>query len=287
MGYWQEARYWVINLIPAALWLCSYLSAAWIRSTTRPSVSVFALPRADNLLIGGLPHRWLGDNPIAAFDLFAAGPYMFHAALPVIFLPWLAINESRENMASFCRAFGWMNLVSVATQISLPTAPPWFHDAYVRATNPQLPSYEQKGHPAGLLRVDTILGTRIFQNAYSQSPVVYGAFPSMHCGWPFILALFYTGRYKSLVYAYAILLAWAAMYLKHHYLTDVLGGWAYAYLATKIAKWGECSKNANSSASPSNKTPDEGHSIGLKIDNEKRAHRRSPSIELTTNFHNL
>ena len=32
-----------------------------------------------------------------------------------------------------------------------------------------------------------------------------------------------------------VLLAWAAMYLKHHYLTDVLGGWAYAYLAMKIA----------------------------------------------------
>ena len=35
-----------------------------------------------------------------------------------------------------------------------------------------------------------------------------------------------------------ILLAWSAMYLKHHYLTDVLGGWAYAYLAMKIADWG-------------------------------------------------
>jgi hypothetical protein len=32
------------------------------------------------------------------------------------------------------------------------------------------------------LQVDTILGTNIFLNGYSKSPVVYGAFPSMHCG---------------------------------------------------------------------------------------------------------
>lgn len=35
-----------------------------------------------------------------------------------------------------------------------------------------------------------------------------------------------------------MLLAWAAMYLKHHYLTDILGGWAYAYLAMKLADFG-------------------------------------------------
>ena len=44
-------------------------------------------------------------------------------------------------------------MLAVATQIALPTAPPWFHDAYVQSPQTQLPSYNQKGHPAGLMRV--------------------------------------------------------------------------------------------------------------------------------------
>jgi len=193
---------------------------------------------------------------------------MLHALLPVVMLPWLFVYERRAHMASFCRAFGWMNLLAVSTQIALPTAPPWFHDAYsnspqanTRKTLPfmshdtvacsslphplvflslqvALPSYNQKGHPAGLLRMDATLGTQVFANGYSKSPVVYGAFPSMHCGWPFLLTLYYTGEYQKMSWGYSFLLAWAAMYLKHHFLTDVLGGWCYAVLAMKIADWG-------------------------------------------------
>jgi len=234
----REYVFWLVNLIPAALWLALYLSAASIPSFSRPNVSVYALPTTDRFLIGGLPHRWLGDYPIPALDLIAAGPYMLHAVLPVVFLPWLALYESREHMASFCRAFGWMNLLAVSTQLALPTAPPWFHDAYEQTALVQQPTYNQKGHPAGLMRVDSVLGTNLFLQGYSKSPVVYGAFPSMHCGWPFILMLYYTGQYQGLCIGYAMLLAWAAMYLKHHYLTDILGGWAYAYLAMKLADFG-------------------------------------------------
>ena len=90
-----------------------------------------------------------------------------------------------------------MNLLAVSTQLALPTAPPWFHDAYEQTALVQQPTYNQKGHPAGLMRVcqqlreavlsiawqvDSVLGTNLFLQGYSKSPVVYGAFPSMHCG---------------------------------------------------------------------------------------------------------
>ena len=115
------------------LWLTLYISAGKIPSASRPSVSVLALPRADEILVGGLPHRWLGDHPWAPLDLIAGPVYMFHALLPVVFLPWLMCCERRAHMASFCRAFGWMNLMAVSTQLALPTAPPWFHDAYSKS----------------------------------------------------------------------------------------------------------------------------------------------------------
>ena len=93
--------------------------------------------------------------------------------------------------------------------------------------------------------MDDILGTSVFKKGYSKSPVVFGAFPSMHCGWPFLLTLYYTGEYQKLSWGYSLLLAWAAMYLKHHYLTDVIAGWCYAFLAMRIANWGRVPDKAS------------------------------------------
>jgi len=240
MGLVRTALWWVGVSTPFVLWLSGYATAGMIPAETRPIIGVYALPATDRFLVGGLPHRWF--HSFAIFDLCAAGPYMAHIAVPIVFLLWMICqNTQRERIARFVWAFGWMNVMALATQLALPTAPPWFYDTYTNDLHPQMPSYSQKGFPAGLLRVDELLGTSIFRVGYSQSPVVYGAFPSMHCGWPFIVALHYTdhpqGTRYLLVHGYSMLLAWAAMYLRHHYLTDVLGGFAYAYVFTKLAEW--------------------------------------------------
>eukprot|EP00658_Telonema_sp_P-2_P005763 TRINITY_DN12174_c0_g1_i2.p1 TRINITY_DN12174_c0_g1~~TRINITY_DN12174_c0_g1_i2.p1 ORF type:complete len:335 (-),score=24.03 TRINITY_DN12174_c0_g1_i2:267-1271(-) len=232
--------FWVVVFVPVAIWLSCYSAAGLIPSETRPIIAVYALPMSDKMLVGGLPHRWFHNSPI--FDLCAAGPYMAHVTLPIIFLAWMLLQRtSTPRVARFVWAFGWMNVLSLATQLALPTAPPWFYDLYTNDQHPQMPSYAQRGFPAGLLRVDDLLGTSIFRNAYSRSPVVYGAFPSMHCGWPFMIAMHYTAHPSGTrwlwVWSYAILLAWAAMYLRHHYLTDVLGAFAYAYIPTRISHW--------------------------------------------------
>eukprot|EP00656_Telonema_subtile_P039130 TRINITY_DN4426_c0_g2_i1.p1 TRINITY_DN4426_c0_g2~~TRINITY_DN4426_c0_g2_i1.p1 ORF type:complete len:340 (+),score=60.09 TRINITY_DN4426_c0_g2_i1:248-1267(+) len=236
----RSILFWLAVSLPVIFWLMGYFAAGLIPAETRPIIAVYALPATDRFLAGGLPHRWF--RPFAVFDLFAAGPYMAHISIPIIFIIWMLLQRtSTPRMARFVWAFGWMNVLALSTQLALPTAPPWFYDLYTNDLYPQMPSYSQRGFPAGLLRVDDLLGTTIFRNAYSQSPVVYGAFPSMHCGWPFIVALHFTehpqGAKWLWVHAYSILLAWAAMYLRHHYLTDVLGGWAYAYVTTQLAHW--------------------------------------------------
>jgi len=70
-------------ILQAIMWLTVYINSKFIPSETRPSISVLALPMSDHLLIGGLPHRWLGDHPIPVLDLIAGPVYMFHALLPV------------------------------------------------------------------------------------------------------------------------------------------------------------------------------------------------------------
>lgn len=181
MGLVRTALWWVGVSTPFVLWLSGYATAGMIPAETRPIIGVYALPATDRFLVGGLPHRWF--HSFAIFDLCAAGPYMAHIAVPIVFLLWMICqNTQRERIARFVWAFGWMNVMALATQLALPTAPPWFYDTYTNDLHPQMPSYSQKGFPAGLLRVDELLGTSIFRVGYSQSPVVYGAFPSMHCG---------------------------------------------------------------------------------------------------------
>ena len=81
----REVLFWFLNLIPvficalcmlsaslclfheAILWLTVYVSAALIPSSTRPSVSVFALPTSDQLLIGGCAIRTVNFRSLSAF----------------------------------------------------------------------------------------------------------------------------------------------------------------------------------------------------------------------------
>jgi len=276
-GCCRTVLFWVVVSLPAIFWLLCYFAAGLIPSETRPIIAVYALPRVDKLLVGGLPHRWFRN--FAVFDLCAALPYMAHISVPIVFIVWLLLQRScTDRVARFVWSFGWMNVLALATQIALPTAPPWFYDDYINDQHPQMPSYRQRGFPAGLLRVDDLLGTNLFRNAYSQSPVVYGAFPSMHCGWPFHVALHYTqhpaGHRWFWVHGYSLLLTWAAMYLRHHYLTDVLGGYAYAYITTHLAQW-----TFSSDLEKCKKTPQLSPSASPGISGRAGHHRRPHSAD--------
>ena len=93
-------------------------------------------------------------------------------------------------------------------------------------------NYGMPGSPGGLARIDAIFHTHGYTSAFSNAPLVFGAFPSLHAGNATACALFishfwpFAGPYA---FAYAGILYWATMYLTHHYLIDVVGG---ACLAT-------------------------------------------------------
>jgi len=80
------------------------------------------------------------------------------------------------------------------------------------------------GDPAGLANADEILEVSLFRTLYGQSPVVFGSFPSLHGGWPLMMCLFVPGRTLKVIFAlYVVWVSWAAMYLNHHYLIDLIG----------------------------------------------------------------
>ena len=110
-------------------------------------------------------------------------------------------------------------------------------------------NYSMPGSPGGLARIDAIFHTHGYTTAFSNAPLVFGAFPSLHAGnattcaliishfWPF------AGPYA---FAYAGILYWATMYLTHHYLIDVVSGacLATAWFYITMPNWLQFPDNA-------------------------------------------
>ena len=90
------------------------------------------------------------------------------------------------------------------------------------------------GSAAGLARIDALFGGTGYQTTFSNAPVVFGAFPSLHSACATLEALFISHFFPSatrFIWAYAFVLYWATMYLAHHYLIDVVAGASLAVLA--------------------------------------------------------
>ena len=123
----------------------------------------------------------------------------------------------------FARSFGYMNLIGVSIQLLFPCAPPWYENLYGLAPA----NYSIAGSPAGLARVDQLLGVDLYTSTFTASPMVFGAFPSLHSGSATIEALFMSHVFpqlQPLFIAYTMWLWWATMYLSHHYAVDLVGG---------------------------------------------------------------
>src|SRR3990167_7951163 len=77
----------------------------------------------------------------------------------------------------------------------------------------------------------------LFSSMYGQNPVVFGSFPSLHGAWPFLISIYtpthVLGNFKWLYVAW---IWWAALYLKHHYLVDLLGGAFYTLVPFFVSK---------------------------------------------------
>jgi hypothetical protein len=93
------------------------------------------------------------------------------------------------------------------------------------------------GSAAGLVRVDAVLGTHIYQNAFKASPLVFGAFPSLHGAFS-CCCFFFVARYSrkgAFILGFYVLWQWfSTMYLRHHWRIDLLGGLVYSAFVFSI-----------------------------------------------------
>ncbi len=168
------------------------------------------------------------------FDFVTGIAYSLHMVIPLgfAFLTWIRRPELSRR---FIRAFLIANIAAFITYVAFPVAPPWYIEDYgLGAASWAIPA-----SAAGLIRFDEIIGTPYFQGVYAKSAWVHGAIPSMHGGFPFLLILFarkFLGKSVVFFYLYMALIWFSAVYLRHHYVVDLILGALYVWGAYWIVR---------------------------------------------------
>jgi len=148
---------------------------------------------------------------------------------------WLHMKD-RTAMHRFMWGFLFVNVAGFITYHVLPAAPPWyFHE---NGCTVDLATKASEG-PA-LARVDALLGIRYFHGMYSKASSVFGALPSLHCAYPFLLVASgwrsFGPRLRVVTLAYYGAMVFSAVYLDHHWVIDALLGTLYAAIAALVMR---------------------------------------------------
>lgn len=176
-----------------------------------------------------LIHECLALHSSSLLD-FTCGIF-YHALDPIVFILLFLLwkMRDRESAERFAMAYLVINLFAFATYLLYPAAAPWYVTMYGFIQ----PLQPVAGNAAGLVNFDRLIGINLSADMYKFNPYVFGAIPSMHAGFTMLCWLYSAkiGRkFATAMGIYAIFMWFAALYLQHHYLIDLLIGQFYAVL---------------------------------------------------------
>ncbi len=234
----QKTRRWAIDFFPFALFGIIYDFLRIIPKSWAGPIHIAGPHQLEHLLFRSLgfsedfiPTDFFLTHQHATLDIITGLLYGCHVFVPIGFALYLWAKGS-EKFHSFLWAFFAMNMLAFVTYVFYPVAPPWYVSQF---------GYESLGWDvpatlsvAGLSRFDAFFGITYYTETYSRAAWVFGAVPSMHAAFPFMISLFarqILPRGKWLFYIYSAAIAFSAVYLNHHYVIDILAGWAYAGIA--------------------------------------------------------
>jgi len=244
----------LVLITPVLIWLIMFQFSKYIPYEQRPTIDVTTLPKLENLLLLGtslqhfprnkIPEKEQFKDLLTFLDMTAAFAYLIHFVVTWIFAVFLFLYYRKKTTTlgypviqpyTFLWCFGFLNIFAVGTQLAWPTAPPWYVEAY--GDTPA--NYTMPGEPAGLANADDFLQYPLFRNLYGHSPIVFGSFPSLHGAWPIVITIFAPSirSLKIIGTSYVILVWWAALYLNHHFLVDLVGGGLYVVVSYYIGSW--------------------------------------------------
>lgn len=213
-----------VSALPVFTWLALFFSASKIPHSWKPAISVKFLPAMETILYGDNLSNVLAATNNSFLDVLAWLPYgIIHFSSPFVVAFMIFLFAPPTSLRSFGFAFGYMNLTGVLTQLLFPAAAPW----YLNLHGLEPANYSMNGSPGGLGRIDKLLGLDMYTSTFENSPLVFGAFPSLHSGCAVMDVLFLCWlfpKYSAVWWGYACLLWWSTMYLTHHYFIDLIFG---------------------------------------------------------------
>lgn len=170
-------------------------------------------------------------------DIFAWCFYVLaHLIFPILTAVYLYAFQPQGVVKYFSIALGVQNIAGVITHLLFPNAPPWFIHLYGPDADA---NYDMPGYAAGLTRVDLALGTHLNSNGFHKSPIVFGAFPSLHSAMATQVFLFIYYSSSSILLragalSFVVIQWWGTIYLDHHFKIDLFAGAMYALLSFAI-----------------------------------------------------
>lgn len=226
-----------VHALPIFSWLALFFSASKIPVEWKPAISVKFLPAMETILYGDNLLNVLAATNNWVLDIAAWLPYgLIHFVLPFVVALMVFLFAPPKSLRSFGFAFGYMNLAGVLVQLLFPAAAPWYKNLH--GLEPA--NYGMNGAAGGLARIDALLGVDMYTTTFKNSPLVFGAFPSLHSGCAVMDVLFLCWlfpRFKFVWWGYALILWWSTMYLTHHYFIDLIFGAALSYVVFTYTRY--------------------------------------------------
>lgn len=168
------------------------------------------------------PNEYWLRHSSTTLDTICGAFYLCWIPVPMLFALYLFFKY-RDQLILFWLTFVLVNFLGFIIYYTFPAAPPWYiqqHGFIFIANTP--------GNTAGLARFDAHFHVNLFKSIYSKGSNVFAAMPSLHSAYPMVV-LYYALKnkvgYLSIFFATVMLGIWfAAVYLSHHYVVDVLSG---------------------------------------------------------------
>lgn len=176
-------------------------------------------------------------RPWVGFDLVCGFAYLAYLAESFLYAVFLFFRDP-SRVARFAWAFFFVNLLGMITYLVYPAAPPWYVEQY--GLGPVV--LDAKPSAAGALRFDELTGIPYFQAFYSRNANVFGAMPSLHVAYPTVVfcSTWKMGpRFSIPALSFALLVAFSAVYLRHHYVLDLVVGVLYGGVSYGLISWVE------------------------------------------------
>ncbi len=245
LAYWSVwTKRLLLGILPIGLVGVLYDTMRVVKNVglTKDNVHVCDLRAIDQRFFGftmagtrGTLHDYFQTHATTFLDRYCAIPYGTFIGVVVLYSVYL-FRRDYPGLLRFTWSFLAMNVAGFITYHLYPAAPPWYFHLHGCAVD--LTTHASEG--PNLARVDAWLGIPYFAGIYGRSSDVFGAMPSLHVAYPLLMLLDGFRRHRWLG---RVLLIWfylsmcfAAVYLDHHWVVDIVLGSLYAIVISALAR---------------------------------------------------